>query len=121
LEFNMARVSIDSLQSSESSSKSGRSAKSASKAKAAKPDGAGLDSKQKVKAAIAVGVIILAGAFIAWNSGLFESAPKIDANAAPDATPQETQAFQESQKQAEQQQQKTTGNTRLPPMPLGSN
>jgi hypothetical protein len=114
----MARVSIDGASSSSASSSRdpGKSTGSASK----KSSGAGLDKAQKIKAAVAVGIIVLAGLFIAWNSGLFEGRPRVDANAPPDATPEETAAFEEAQKAAEQQP-RSSGSTRLPPMPLGSN
>lgn len=111
----MARVSIESGSSSGKSSGSGK--------KSSGGKSGGLDSAQKIKAGIAVGVIVLAAAFIMWNAGLFESRPRFDANATPDASPEETAAFNQAQQQQQQQQQQpqSTGSTRLPPMPLGSN
>lgn len=76
--------------------------------------GGGLDSKQKIKAAVAVAVIVLCGGFIAWQNGLFAGKPKL--NAPPQVTPEEQEAFDQNQ------QPKSTGGTRLPPpMPVGSN
>jgi hypothetical protein len=119
----MARVSIDSLQAAESGSKTAPPKATGGTPKPGKPSGGGLDPKQKMKAVIAVVIIVVAGVVIAWNSGLFEGSPEVDASAPPDATNEEARAFEEAQKREQQQQAQPSGSgtTRMPPMPLGSN
>ncbi len=113
----MARVSIDSGSSS-SKAGSGSAKKSSGKS------GGGDAKSQKVKAIGAVAVLALAAVIIMWNAGLFESRPHFDASAPPEATPEQTAAFNKAEQQQQKQQGQhppSTGGTRLPPMPLGSN
>lgn len=76
--------------------------------------GAPLDSKQKIKAIVAVVVIIGAAFMIARSMGVFDSRPKGGAAAEP--TPEQ---LEELAKQ-EAAQEPTSGNMRVAPMPLGS-
>lgn len=116
----MARVSLDDLSSSESAK--GGSSRSSKPAGGKSPKlTEGLDPKQKIKAGVAIGVIVLAGAFIVWNTGLLNSGQQQAATGAPDATAEEVQAYNEALEK--QERARTTGgnNTREAPMPLGAN
>lgn len=124
----MARVSLDDMSSAESS-KGGSSKKSAGHGslvgdagthKSRKAKG-GMDPQQKIKAGIAAAIIVLAGGFIVWNTGMLSGGSGVNPNAAPDATAEQVQQYNDNVKQQEQQQQKSTGSSRLPPMPLGAN
>ena len=110
------RVSIDDSGSGKKPSSLMDDVPSSSGKKKKGGGGAGLDKAQKIKAAVAIAVIILAGGFIAWSNGLLDGKPRANASGPPDVTPEDQNAFDQNQ------QPKSTGSTRLPPpMPLGSN
>lgn len=111
----MARLSLDDSNSSSSSS----SAKTkASKSKKGGGLGLGnLDSGQKVKAGIAIGVILLAGVFILYSLGLFDGLFRSQASSNSGATPEEVQAYEEAVRQQEQMMRRSG----TPPRPVGAN
>ena len=104
------RVSLDDGGSQKRSSASAKPS-----AKASKGGGQGLDKAQKIKAIVASVVIVLAGVFIAYSQGLFDSSPA--GGTALEPTPE---VLEQIRRQAEQDNV-TTGGTRLAPsMPLGA-
>jgi len=107
------RVSIDN---SGSTSKPSSLVDDSFKGQKSKRKGKGseLDQAQKIKAGVAIGVIVLAACFIAWNLGLFQGRGNTAAPA------EMTQADKDAIEELEQQQ-RSTGGSRLPPMPLGAN
>lgn len=118
----MARVSLDDMSSAESS-KSGpsRPARDTSGGGKSAKAGASLDPKQKIKAAVALAVIVVAGGFIVWNTGLLDSGSPQAASGPPDATAEQIQAYNEEVQRQEEQQRRSGNNTREVPMPLGAN
>ncbi|MFN7020925.1 MAG: hypothetical protein ACK4WH_06310 [Phycisphaerales bacterium] len=104
------RVSLDDGGSQKRSSSPTKE-----KGKGAKGGGGPLDKAQKIKAIVASVVIVLAGVFIAYSQGLFDSTPA--GGTALEPTPE---VLEQIRKQAEQDNV-TTGGTRLAPsMPLGA-
>lgn len=97
-----------------SSGKQGSSAAKTS-AKTAKAAGAPLDKKQKVKAIVAVSVIVVAGLFIAYTQGVFDSGPQ--GGNALEPTPE---VLDQLAKQQEQEKQNMGGSRIAPQMPLGA-
>jgi len=75
-----------------------------------------LDDKQKIKAAVAVAIIVLAAGWIAYSTGLFDGGAPVSTAAEP--TPEQ---LQELAKQAVQENSESGGGARLnPAMPLGA-
>jgi hypothetical protein len=107
------RVSIDSPTPEKSSGSSG---KGRSKGRQS-GEKASLDQKQKIKAGVAVGVIVLAAAWIGYSAGLFSFGPPRQVVTEP--TEAELEAFNKAA--AEEEKQLNPGNARVAPMPLGIN
>lgn len=104
------RVSLEDQAKKESSAKASPAQSSGGKM--------AMTQQQKIKAIVAVAVIVLAAVWILYSQGVFDARSGATGGAYIDPTPEQLEQNAREIQQAEEEQ--TGGNARVAPRPLGS-